>query len=173
MAYTIKKCIIFSVNLLWLWAVYDKIMNKIYSVLLLFLLSVDTAYLQLTCPLVFNEGSNVITCSVNQTRFNSACPRPFIYIQFIYERPDATLVTECETPNAQISNTCPSASSKGVHSNSTCLCSQRNGNMVTYELHFIGSRAQHEGITLRCAICLPQNDVDQIISPSCSNIQFG
>lgn len=125
--------------------------------------------MKILCPEKFKDGENIIVCLINSTAVKEAdCSSSQPFVTFEKTQNSSTL-TKCYTPSFNSSTCSP------THEEDTnCWCNKSDGDIFNYTFVYNASRSQDVGAQLWCKVCpSPNHHLDEEISESCKNLQFG
>ena len=136
-----------------------------YCITFLLFSECSPSAITVTCPLVFQNGPNIIKCSLNTTIASSeGCATFNALMRFELTLPGQLVTQVCTTSTT----TCEPEDNDG------CGCDSFSGNMKFYSYNFIADSSLHSNAGLSCSItCLSGVVLSTAVHGSCQQMQFG
>lgn len=122
------------------------------------------------CPLLFNEGENILTCRINTTAIKEAhCSSMYTDVTFEWIANSGKGVGCKSVYNPQ--HKCTSGEQ---HRPGSCWCEESSGEIITYKFSYQANSTSDRGRQFECNLCvLPQKPLDIRSNEGCANISFG
>lgn len=137
----------------------------------LLVVTVNPVGLELQCPLLFQNGENIVTCKINKTAVTQArCLSMYKSVTFEWVLNSKKRVA-CSSSAYDPEAKCMSGNQ---HSPGSCWCEESSGEIFTYKFSYLANSTYDRGKQLECNLCvLPLKPLDISTAKGCTNISFG
>lgn len=138
---------------------------------MLFFTVTDASFaVDLQCPERFQNGENIVTCTINSTAVREAeCLSVSESVTF-----DRTI--DLQTTAVCMYTYDPNQKCMPSTQNSpgSCWCNSSNNDIFTYTFSYLADSKRDQGGQLECKICIfPEKNFNLNVSKSCRSMNFG